>query len=191
MRYKEVDPLRDETGLYWSLQIENYGRTVAKDCIATITLIGISEKDILSAEKISLSENLPQYRNESIDLATPREQIVSASHFRPLKRTSLCWAKLGNPDKIDINPGVSQSVDLCKYQIGDEINYFIFPSEMGWRRLRVRLTGKKISGYVLICLSNEFPTRVNIVLSVRADGISDLRVKKPSILERIRRNKYE
>ena len=186
VRYKEIDPNYDEGGVYWSLQIENAGRTVAMDCTANITLRNILKVDVVDSSQASLDENLPKYDGESIDLSTPREQIISQRHFRELRRTSLCWAKLGNPEYININPGVSQSVDVCKFQIGEDIEYFIFPSEMGWRRVRVRLAKKTIKGYILICPSNEFPTRVDIELSIRKNGKSSIKIKKPSMFSRFR-----
>ncbi len=190
VKYKDLDPLEDETGIFWSLQIENYGRTVATNCMATLTLYDVNVCDLVKEEAIDVNENLPLYRDETIDLEYPRKQIVNESHFRPIRRTSLCWAKLGNPDILDINPGISQSVDLCKFHRGSKGNYFIFPSEDGWRRLRVRLVAKSLSGHILICPSNEFPTRVNFKFLIDDTNVS-LKIKKPSIFYRLFRNKLD
>jgi len=191
VRYKEIDPNFDDSGVYWSLQIENMGRTVALDCVATITLFDITKENILKNEKISIDENLPKYQNENIDLSVPREQIVTDKHFRHLRRTSLCWAKIGNPDVVNINPGISQSVDLCKFQKTKFGGYFIFPSEAGWRRVRTRISKNNIKGYVLICPSNEFPTRVNIELLITENKESQLIVKNPSFINRVINKKYK
>jgi len=185
VRYKDIDPNIDQTGVYWSIQIENAGRCVAQDCIATISLFSISVDDIVSSQDASVDENLPKYVGENIDLETPREQILKVGHFREIRRTSLCWAKLGNPDSISINPGVSATLDICKFQKSQDRKYFIFPSEDGWRRVRVRLQKNKLTGYILICPSNEFPTRVNIELTVDDSGESKLDVKRPGFFQRI------
>lgn len=191
VKYKNLAPLDDINGVYWSLQIENYGRTVAKQCVAVVTLYDVSATDLVNTEDVDALENLPQYRNENIDIETPRKQIVSKDHFRPLTRVSLCWAKLGNPDMIDINPGISQVVDLCKFHKNGDKSYFIFPSEDGWRRIRVRIIPRQIRGHILICPSNEFPTRVNFEIMVSDNGESQMTAKKPGMLYKIRKNKFD
>lgn len=191
VRYKDINPLHDESGIYWSLKIENYGRTVAKDCAAVVTLHNIRVEDILSPEDIDSNESLPEYKNESIDLEIPRKQIISSKHFRPIGRASLCWSKLGNPDLIDINPGISQLLDLCKFQKSEKGGYFIFPSEEGWRRVRVRLFPKTYKGHILICPANEFPVKVKFELKVNSNGNSHLSAVKPNFFYRFKRNRYD
>ena len=191
VKYKNIDPLEDKTGIYWSIQVENYGRTVAKECSAVISLYNINIDDMVAAEDIDSNEELPEYRNENIDIETPRKQIVNKDHFRPLNRVSVCWAKLGNPDVIDINPGISQSVDLCKFHSHGLYNYFVFPSEDGWRRVRVRIKARNLKGHILICPANEFPTRVDFMISIMEDGKSEFKAIKPNFLYKFKRNKFE
>ncbi len=191
VRYKDLSPLQDGNGVYWSIQIENYGRSVAKDCIAVVSLYDIENEDILPKAQIETNENLPTYRNEDIDLEIPRAQVVTEDHFRPISREAICWAKLGNPDVIDINPGISQTLDICKYQRSSENSYFIFPSEQGWRKLRVRIKSKDIRGHVLICPSNEFSTRVNFEIKLDYRGESQLKIRKPSRLLRFSKKRFE
>ena len=191
VKYKNIDPLEDKTGVYWSIQVENYGRTVAKECSAVISLYDISIDDLVATEDTDSNEELPEYRNENIDIETPRKQIVNKDHFRLLNRVSVCWAKLGNPDVIDINPGISQSVDLCKFHRHGPYNYFIFPSEDGWRRVRVRIKARDLKGHILICPTNEFPTRVDFVISIMEDGKSTFKAIKPNFLYKFKRNKFE
>jgi len=191
VKYKDIDPLEDQTGVYWSIQVENNGRTVAKECIAVLTLYNIGVEHIVEPEHIDTNEDLPQYRNEDIDLETPRKQIVTSRHFRPLNRVALCWSKLGNPDVIGINPGINQAIDLCKFHKKGDSGYFIFPSEDGWRRVRVRLKPEKMKGYVLICPANEFPTRVDFELSVASDGNSFFKAIKPGFFYKFKKNKFD
>ncbi len=189
VRYKEVDPNFDASGVYWALQIENMGRTVAQDCLANITLFDVTADHIIDKHQASLEENLPGYDGESLDISLPRDQIMSRQHYRELRRTSLCWSKIGNPESLNINPGVSQSVDICKFHRDEGGNhYYIFPSEVGWRSVRVRVMKEDIQGYVLICPANEFPTKVYIHFKTQKDGRSYLTVKRTNIFDRFRRS---
>lgn len=166
IRYKEIEPLYTDDGIFWSLSVENLGRTVATNCTGRLTLYNVVSSDVLDPSDAIATEDLPSYRHENIDLEFPREQIVKPRYFRQLRTTSLCWAKLGNPDLLDINPGISQALDLCKFQRCSTGSYFIFPSEFGWRRLRLRLRSAHFRGRVHICPSNEFPTLVDFEFSV-------------------------
>jgi len=188
VRYKEIDPNFDASGVYWSLQIENMGRTVAQDCLANITLFDVNADQVIDKHEASLEENLPNYDGENLDLSLPRAQIMSRQHYRELRRTSLCWSKIGNPESLNINPGVSQSVDICKFHRDEDgSDYYIFPSEIGWRSVRVRIKKEEIKGYVLICPANEFPTKVYVKFRINKDGESALTVTRPNIFERFRR----
>ncbi len=179
IKYKDVAPLVLETGTFWSLRVENRGRTVATDCIGVLTLEDVTPEDIINQNEADTKELLPEYRGEAIDMSFPREQIISRNYFREINRTSLCWAKLGNPDKIDVNPGVSQSIDICKHHRLGEFDYFIFPSEEGWRRLRVRVKSKNLKGSLYICPSNEFPTQIDFTITIEDTGASKFTPLKP------------
>ncbi|HYJ30703.1 MAG TPA: hypothetical protein VEW25_10225 [Allosphingosinicella sp.] len=169
IRYKNVEPLHCADGVFWSLCVENLGRTVASQCIGTLTLYDIVPDQIVSPELVTSEECLPDYPTEALRLSFPRDQIVLPHYYRPVRSASLCWAKLGNPDTLDINPGVTQSIDLCKFQ---KDGYFIFPSEFGWRRVRARVRSQRICGRIQICPSNEFPTLIDFVLSIDDAGKS-------------------
>lgn len=169
IRYKDVEPLHCPDGVFWSLCVENLGRTVATQCIGILTLYDLAEEMIMSTASVTDEEQLPDYPTEALRLSFPRDQIVQPGHYRRVRGASLCWAKLGNPDTLDINPGVTQVVDLCKFQKG---GYFVFPSEFGWRRVRVRIRAQRIRGRIQICPSNEFPTIIDFILSVDEGGKS-------------------
>jgi len=179
IRYKDVTPLKLSSGTFWSLRVENRGRTVATDCIGVISIDEIKPSDIVEFKDADANEHLPDYPNETTDLSVPREQIISNTYFREINRVSLCWAKLGNPDKLEINPGISQSIDVCKYHKSQNGGYFIFPSEDGWRRLRVRIRKDAFSGSIFICPSNEFPTQINFRVAIDKDGGCVFKAAKP------------
>lgn len=191
VRYKEIEPLIDRTGIYWSVNVENYGRTTAENCTAVISLYGVGLDDILPVGEASIDENLPKYKNENVDLETPREQILKADHFRPLKRVSLCWSSLGNPETLNISPGISRTVDICKMQKTETGSYLIFPSEQGWRRVRVRLNMRDLAGHILICPSNDFPTRINIKLNTKLNDHMALSASAPGFFSRFKRNRFD
>lgn len=180
IRYRDVTPLTLESGVFWSLRVENRGRTAATDCIGVITIDNISQDDVIDQSEADTNEYLPDYRNDDIDLAVPREQIMSRTYYREINRVSICWSKLGNPDYIDINPGVSQSIDICKYHESPHGNYFIFPSEDGWRKLRVRVRKSYITGALFVCPSNEFPTKIDFTISIDDSGQCIFKAQKPN-----------
>lgn len=178
IRYKDVEPLHCSDGVFWSLCVENLGRTVATNCIGTITLHGLGADEIMAPQAVAEDEQLPNYPGEPLSSSFPRDQIVRPGYYRQIKGASLCWSKLGNPDTLDINPGVTQAVDLCKFQNG---GYFIFPSEFGWRRVRVRVRSREIRGRIQICPSNEFPTIIDFMLTIDEAGSSHFRpLKRPT-----------
>lgn len=182
IRYKDMTPLELTSGTFWSIRVENRGRTVATDCIGLITINNISIEDIVDQNDADGDENLPEYRGETVDLSFPREQIISRSYFREVDRVSLCWSKIGNPDRIDVNPGVVQSIDVCKFHRSSGGDYFIFPSEDGWRRLRVRIRNRQITGSILVCPSNEFPTQIDFTITTPRTGYSSFEAVKPKRL---------
>ncbi len=172
VRFKNISPLTTKNGKFWSILIVNFGRTVATNCNCFITLFDISKEDIINENLADKDEDLPSYSYEKIDIQFPREQFVSQEKFREIKNESLCWSKHGNPDAIDINPGVVESLDVCKCQSSTDQKswYLIFPSEEGWRKVRIRLKLKAVSGRIFICPSNEFPTLVDFKIEVNENG---------------------
>ena len=187
IRYKDVKPLNAEKGVFWSVRVENKGRTVAKKCIGTMTLANLSLSDLMAPHEAAIDEELTRYQEEKLDVEFPREQIVSQTYFRDIDSVSLCWAKLGNPDSIDINPGISQTLDVCKFHSSEIGQYLIFPSEFGWRRVRLRTTQKDLRGEISICPENEFPTSIQFKVTISDDGISNFTLARPkkSVFSRV------
>ena len=172
VRFKDISPLLTENGEFWSILIVNFGRTVATNCSCFITLFDITEEDIIDENLADKEEGLPSYSHENIDIHFPREQFVSRNKFRNIQNESLCWSKHGNPNILDINPGVVESLDICKCHFSEERKtwYLIFPSEKGWRKVRIRLNLKPISGRIFVCPSNEFPTLLDFKIDVSEKG---------------------
>ena len=164
IRYKNIAPLNLENGTFWSLRVENKGRSVAASCVGTLSIDELQVCDLLHQHEADADEGLPDFDN-SISEEFPRKQILNPGYFRDVQASSLCWSKLGNPDVIDINPGISRTLDVCKFHIGAHENYFIFPSEFGWKTIRLRSRASQITGEIKICPANEFPTRIRFKLS--------------------------
>ena len=101
IKFKQISPLFTKDGYFWSIIVANLGRTVATDCIGTITIDGLSKEDIMESHEAVMDESLPTYSEERIDLDYPRSQLVSPMSFREIRNVSLCWSLLGNPFKID------------------------------------------------------------------------------------------
>lgn len=162
VRYQRTSPLYDGTGKFLSVKFINKGRSVATNCVATITLRGLSADNILEACDVVSEENLPNFE-DSLNNDTVRKQILQRKYFRTFDDEQLCWSNLGNPCQIDINPGITAQLDVCKFQIGKGFNYIIIPSEFGWRLLRARVKALHIRGKIKICSSNEFPTIIHYI----------------------------
>ena len=186
IRYRDVSPLETDDGYFISTNVANLGRTVATNCIGTLTLFGIDKHSIMHTHEADPLESLPDYPEEKIDLDFPRFSILDPNTFREINNVSLCWARLGNPQCIDINPGMMTELDICKVHLKGNKKYIIFPSEDGWRKLRVRIEAKPLKGRVLICPSNEFPTPVNFEFSLNEEGNPVFRASSIGMFDKIR-----
>ncbi|MET1416833.1 hypothetical protein ABVF61_31550 [Roseibium sp. HPY-6] len=173
-------------GFFVSVRIANAGRTAAQNCKGTITLFGITDEQIIDPQEGAVNENLHEYREENYKFENPRPQFITkGADYKPVDEP-LCWADLGNPHLVDINPGTTHRLDICKYFQSADNNYFIFPSDRGWRKLRVRIKAEVIKGRILICPANDFPTAVYFELSVEDDGKPNLKMTKPGAFERVK-----
>lgn len=175
-----------EDGYFVSVRIANAGRTAAEKCVGTITMYGIADESIVDPTESAVNENLHEYREENYQFENPRPQFVTKGSEYPLVDEPLCWADLGNPHIVNINPGTTHRLDICKYFNDGQNKYFIFPSDRGWRKLRVRVRADKITGRILICPSNDFPTAAYFELGIDHQGKPLMQMKRPSIFERLR-----
>ena len=160
IRFKEISPLYSKDGFFWSIVVANHGRTAASNCIGTITIKDLPKENILGPADAMVDEALPKYEDEDIDLDYPRSPLITPDKFRDIKNCTLCWSQLGNEPRIDINPGTTQTLDVCRVQFNTQKQfwYLVLPSERGWRKVRLRMKVTNIKGRILICPSNEFPT---------------------------------
>lgn len=162
VKVRDVNPLITSDGYFMSIDIINIGRSVATNCMGYLSINGISSDDIMEEHEAVTNESLPSYRDEKIDLSYPRTQMVTPLKFREIKNVSLCWAQQGNPCELNINPGMTTALDLCKVQkTGQSYWYLIFPSEKGWRKVRFRMRFREITGRLFLCPSNEYPTIID------------------------------
>lgn len=162
VKIRDINPLITTDGYFISIDIINIGRSVATNCMGYISINDLSSNDIMEEYEAATNESLPSYRDEKIDLSYPRAQMVTPTKFREIKNVSLCWAQQGNPSEININPGMTTTLDLCKVQKTEESYwYLIFPSEKGWRKVRFRMRFREITGRLFLCPSNEFPTIID------------------------------
>ncbi len=187
IRYEDIAPLYAEDGVHWTIRVANLGRTVATNCKCIITIDSLDESDLLDVNEAFEKENLPEYREEKADLSFPRTQTLSPNYFREISGESLAWATLGNPAVISINPGITEMLDVFKVQDPDKGGYISMPTEYGWRRLRARIKPRDLTGRVLVCPSNEFPTLIFFRLAFDASGKSSFYVRRPSPLKRLQR----
>ena len=137
-------------GFYASVTVTNKGLTAATDCIGSITFYGLKKEDVLSEEDVYERENLPT----KVD-----EQLLVAENFRELDRAPLCWAHIGNPDKLTINPEMKTLLDVFKAVLNENTNtwYLAIPTEVGWKKLRARLKDGNYRGRILVSPANGKP----------------------------------
>ncbi len=187
IQYEALTVFRQHDGVYLSIRVGNVGRNAAERCYCTLTIFDLHKDQILDMDSAHAHENLPEYKEESLDLDYPRYQIIQRDSLHDIVSESLCWSSLGNPPSISINPGTAQSMDICKYFRNEYIQYFIFPSEFGWRKVRVRLSSEKeIRGRLLVCPANDFPTALDFELSI-CRGEPTFKASPPPLATRFRR----
>lgn len=112
-----------------SIRIRNGGRTVARNCNAVLTLMGITVNDVI---------DVPY-----------QHAYITTNAYRPIKDESLCWAlqtlgsagKPVNPAFLSIFPGSTRLVEL--YGVARQSLQIAIPSEMGWEIQRVVLRGNR------------------------------------------------
>ncbi|MDL2312823.1 hypothetical protein LJC68_08105 [Bacteroidales bacterium OttesenSCG-928-B11] len=186
IKFKDISPLFSDNGFFASILVANKGRTASIGTQGKITLNYNEERLMNPSEfKLDAFENsLPTYRIENIKMDYPRHQLITPEKNRTIKNSSLCWSTLGNPDKVDINPGASETLDIFRAQrYVDEISnrvfwYLIFPCEQGWKKVRCRIMLEPndiITGKLFVCPGNVFPTVRKIIITL------DKNAEKPSL----------
>lgn len=187
VRLNNVSPLKTKDGEFFSIGFINIGRSEASNCSGYISLKDITPDMIMEPSEASLDESLPSYSYENLDISHPRSQMITPNKFRHVKHEAICWAHQGNPDQININPGSVQALDICKVQrYKDNKWYLIFPTERGWRNVRLRMEFKTdVYGRLFLCPSNEFPTITDFKI-IMQDGVPTLKIIKPNFFQRIK-----
>jgi len=139
-----------------SLRVKNIGRTAARECIGAISIHDLIGADIISQKDITWREYIPK---NSKDVNQPNPQAVSHDNFREIDSEVICWGEFGNPAAKTINPGLSALLDfmMAARNPTDGSWYLIFPSELGWSTLRVRLKDRNYHGTVTVSPSNGRP----------------------------------
>lgn len=196
IQFKNLMPLYSDNGYFLSIKVANRGRTAASNCIGNITLKYILD-DLISPNAFNLDkfeDSLPRYRLEDIELEYPRHQLITPHKQREIKNSTLCWSELGNPLKMDINPGASQNLDICRIQkyidleTNDVFWYLIFPCEQGWRKVRARIKIKPnttISGKLFICPNNVFPTVRKFIFELKDNNdFPTFKIERFNLLKR-------
>lgn len=159
IQYRKPITFSQEDGQFLSIRVGNIGRNAANKCFCTLTILDLDHSLILDPSEAEAFENLHEYKEEKPSFEVPRYQIVQPESQRGIANDLLCWSSLGNPAHVEINPGTTSSIDVCKFFRTAEKSYFIFPSEYGWRRVRVRIKATKpLRCRVLVCPANDYPT---------------------------------
>lgn len=187
IQYRKPITFRQEDGQFLSIRVGNVGRNAAEKCSCTLTVFNLDPETILEPSEAEAYENLHEYREEKPDLEFPRYQIIQPGSEREILSDSLCWAALGNPPQVQINPGTTQTIDICKLFKKGEREYFIFPSESGWRRVRIRIKAAvQLRCRILVCPANDYPTPLDFEIFAQEGKLIFRRIR-PSLLTRVQR----
>lgn len=174
VKVKGCNYLKNDNGFLMAIDIVNVGSSVATKCISYLTIddkTPIEKNDLITESDACIEEYLPLYSDENIDYEIPRKQWISPAKYVEPKRLVLSWNHSGDPYEIDINPGVTVSLNICRMRYHDEKKYWyiIFPTEKGWRKVRLRMRYKEISGKLFICPSNSYPLIVQFKIQYNKD----------------------
>jgi len=169
VKIKGSNYLKNKDGFLIAVEVVNMGSTIASRCISYLIIdddTSINIDDLLKESDACTEEYLPTYDLENIDLGYPRRQWITPDKFVQPKRLVLCWNHSGDPYELDINPGVTVSLNICRVRYKSEIQlwYLIFPTETGWRKIRLRMKYKRLSGKLFICPSNAYPLVIKFCL---------------------------
>ncbi|MEJ0106605.1 MAG: hypothetical protein WDO19_30445 [Bacteroidota bacterium] len=181
VKVKESNYLKNKNGFLTALEIVNLGSSVATKCISYLVIHDnnkIEKDDLLSEFEACENEYLPSYTDENLDYTIPRQQWITPEKYVTPKRLVLCWNHSGDPYEMDINPGVTVSLNICRMRYHDiqEFWYIIFPTEKGWRKVRLRMRFKELKGKIFICPSNAFPLIVGFNIQY------DSQIKEPVLI---------
>lgn len=168
VKVKESNYKRNEYGFLVALDIVNLGSTVATQCMSYLIIddeTKIEKENLLAEHEACEEEYLPSYSEENNDYTIPRRQWITPQKYVIPKRLVLCWNHAGDPYEHDINPGVTISLNICRARYHNDNWYIIFPTEKGWRSVRLRMWFKELKGKLFICPSNTYPLIVDFKIS--------------------------
>ncbi|MDH6310072.1 hypothetical protein M2451_002962 [Dysgonomonas sp. PFB1-18] len=181
IRFERLQPLFSDNGFFASVIVANRGRTASINTQGKVTLF-FDDKNLMEPSLFNFDAfetSLPTYRLENLKMDFPRHQLITPEKkVKEIKNVSLCWATLGNPEKVEINPGASEALNIFRAQLyidndnNQKFWYLIFPCEQGWRKVRCRImlkTNDSIKGKLFICPSNTFPTVKKIHIYIKED----------------------
>lgn len=123
---------QDKQIIYYRLQVINEGKTVARECLATIRIKNATKENVLEESPVFKAILKPEDFGHRPILEEPQ---------------LLCWSMGGNPGVLNLNPKVPYRVDVLAFDYGQKVDpknlpvvrSMVVPSEMGWNYPRVAL----------------------------------------------------
>jgi hypothetical protein len=131
LKIEEDNPLRlPRTGnqplvTQHSITIKNEGRTAARNCVGII-IMHITPNDLIQPFITGLPVLLPP--------GFSGERTLGGQ---------VCWAEMGNPNRITINAKDEALIDVYRVVCGGGHTHIEIPSERGWSVLRMALSAHK------------------------------------------------
>lgn len=146
------------------LIVRNLGKTVARNVVAALQ-IDVSRQDLLTASELDEVVEGPG----SWHIGSP---LISPTNFRIPRGDKLCWEDIGNPLKMDINPGLHAG--LSTYRVTLPSKEILIPTEQGWAPLKMVLRPRKYRATIVVSGENAQPREVRFDLE---PGHADVKIK--------------
>ena len=155
-------PLKSGTLITHTLIVKNTGRSAAINCIGSITIGNVTVDDLVT----ELPSELKKY-GEALTEALPKTAGPIRYHltketFREVRDEKLCWSDIGNPGRININPGLVSGLDV--YRVKPDEKHLYFPSDGGWQNIKMVLKSKKYEGELIVSAENAAPVKRRFTL---------------------------
>lgn len=160
-------PMRSQKAVDHVFVVKNEGRTAAKTCIATLSL-NAQPEDLITHAAAELDEF-----EKSITGSPKAERKIkyhlTKENFRPVRNEKTCWADISNPVAITINPKLVSGLEI--YRVLRPSLEMYFPTEGGWKHIRMVLRPKVYYGKLVVSAENSFPAEKYFKTVVEKDDV--------------------
>lgn len=149
------------------LVVKNKGRSAAKNCIGMVT-IDVERDDLLTKVPAEL-EVFKKIVSGEQEPETLVKYHLTKDNFREIKDEKICWADIPNPVSITINPGLISGLAICR-ALKPSLELY-FPSEGGWKHLKMILRLREYKGKIMVSAENSKPVEAHFKIVPIKDDV--------------------